>query len=387
MKPKLPRVLLWSEINDLSKFLEEPINRELLDLFDFQEFKFFDGIKYPTIRLLNEVYYQCTRIFYEQDSNILTDEITSDIKANMGVLNNAKAVYLLICYLLSHRIGNTPIVNLFKERFKQLSGFYNDKFKNIIDDWDKSEKYIIPLSPKPIPASMLDSIFLDWQEITCNYDKDSIRCICDLYAEDEDKLNFLLLIENSFSRYLMSCNIPELELVKFYPNIADMRFIYDLEDVVGNRINEKFDEEHKEKAEIKKLSYEKLQEAYIKANKRLDGALSEIESLKSNLNMSKPKEQQETSFTLSLIVDYCKNMPEYSDVKDIVAMLYKFTKKCPDSDEKLVDSITAHFNNKKYGNTFNNATLTMPNAQIQEVYHVSGNENVNFGEYQDGEEE
>ena len=29
----------------------------------------------------------------------------------------------------------------------------------------------------------------------------------------------------------------------------------------------------------------------------------------------------------------------------------------------------------------------MPNAQIQEVYHVSGNENVNFGEYQDGEEE
>lgn len=67
--------------------------------------------------------------------------------------------------------------------------------------------------------------------------------------------------------------------------------------------------------------------------------------------MTKPKRQQETSFTVSMIVDYCKRIPEYQCVEAIEKMLYKFIKMCTEKEEKLIDSISEHFNNKKYGDT------------------------------------
>jgi len=111
---------------------------------------------------------------------------------------------------------------------------------------------------------------------------------------------------------------------------------------------------------------------------------AENEGLKSLIE-TKKKTGQSRKFTLPQIVNYCKGSVQWDDVKQIVAMLNKLLRRnATEEDEKLVDSIEAEFINRRFGNTFNNANVTMHNPQIQDIYRISDNETVNLGDEGDG---
>lgn len=361
MKPKLPRELLWTEIRTIDRFLEEPVNREMYDLILLAKDNISQLLDYESVvlKVFNEVYYQCTRIEYEADPDVRIGDMKSDIKANLGLLHYARVVYYFIYFLLSHRSNNSRIAEQYKKAFRRQVSRYIDVYG--VDTYNRmmnTTKYHIDLTPQPVPAKELKGSFLDWETITNTYDKESIIAIKNLYDDHNDKKEVMDIIENNFSRFIGINNIKLLKLL--YPNIADSSFFFvqhDEEENEGNQGCLMCAEELEEAP-----TYSQLQEENEMLRKKLDEALSENESLKSALNMNKPKKQQETSFTLKLIVDYCKKVPEYTHVTQIEKMLYKFIRKCTDKDEKLVDSISEYFNSRKYGVTYIKEQTIMPNV-------------------------
>jgi hypothetical protein len=105
MKPKLPRALLWTDIESMDEFLKAPVNQEMYDLFlkIKQRTMLLKNSDYAVIKIFNEVYYQCTRIVYEQEPNIRLKDYITDIKSNMGTYNHARVIYGLIFFLFSRR--------------------------------------------------------------------------------------------------------------------------------------------------------------------------------------------------------------------------------------------------------------------------------------------
>jgi len=353
MKPKLPRELLWTDITSMEKFLKEPVNRDMHEML--YKIKIYTillkNTYYSATEIFNEVYYQCTRIVYEQNPNIILSGYIADIKSKIGINNQARVVYGLIYYLLSHRNNNSLIdiryCSSFFARYS-FSGGYKMKFPSESEYPIKT--YDIDLSPRPCSTYYLNNILIDWDEVTNHYDKESIDCIVNLYEEVTERKKIYNMIENAYERFLKKQGKNILALKQIYPNMADYKFFYDYNEVKSSAFSEQPLLCREEEPSIFP-TYQELEKENVSLKKKLEEALSENESLKSKLNMTKPKRQQETSFTVGKIVDYCKRIPEYRSVEAIEKMLYKFIKDCSDKEEELIDSISEHFNNKKYGDT------------------------------------
>lgn len=386
MKPKLPRALLWKEIDEIDDFFKEPVNSEMYDLiFKLKEStSLLEITGFSAIKFFNEVYYQCTRIVYEENPDIQIRDYIADIKSNMGSYNHATIVMGLIHFLLSHRNNNNMIVTTYS--FSFYKRFLMNAGSQVRDLFEYDQPlYDIDLSPRPCSTGDLNQMLVDWEEVTNHFDKESIDCIVKLYDEVTERKKVYSMIEHAYEKFFKKRGKSILNLKAIYPNMADYQFFYDYNEVKA----ELFPKQSfvcREDEPNGFPTYQELEEENINLKKKLEEALSKIESLKSALNMTKPKKQQEKSFTLSMIVDYCKHKPEYSCVVPIETMLYKLTNKRSENEEKLIDSISEYFNNKKYGNTFNNAKVTMQNPQIQDVYRITGNDTVNLGDQQDGEE-
>ena len=306
---------------------------------------------YSATKIFNEVYYQCTRIAYEQNPNVQLRDYVVDIKSNIGTHNHARVVYGLIYYLLSHRNNNSLIDIKYRSHFLmrfRIGAVHKTNFPDELEYPLKS--YDIDLSPRPCHTSMLNNMMIDWEEVTNCFDKESIGKIVNLYEEVTERKKIYSMIEHAFEVFYKKQGKSFLALKARNPNMADYRFFYDF-----NEVNPKDFSCQPclccEEEPVATPTYRELEEENINLKKRLEAALTENESLKSALNMMKPKRQQETSFTVSMIVDYCKRIPEYSHVAAIEKMLYRFSKKCSEKEEMLIDSISEHFNKKRFGDT------------------------------------
>ena len=353
MKPKLPRALLWTDKDSLDEFMNEPVNRDMFEmLFKIRrDTILLKDAYYSATKFFNEVYYQCTRIVYEQDKDAFIHNYLADIKSNIGTYNHARVVYGLIFYLLFHRNNNSLTEKKFASNFLLcyvFNGRYQIEFPKETESSIKT--YDIDLSPRPCSTSSISNMLIDWDEVTNHYDKESIDCIVNLYDEVTERKNIYNMIEKAYERFLRNQGKNILELKRIYPNIADYQFFFDYNEVKSSGFSEQPLLCREDEAPIFP-TYRELEEENVSLKQKLEEALSENESLKSKLNMTKPKRQQETSFTVGKIVDYCKRIPEYRSVEAIEKMLYKFIKDCSDKEEKLIDSISEHFNNKKYGDT------------------------------------
>ena len=352
MKPKLPRELLWTDITSMDEFLNEPVNREMYEMFlkIKQRTLLLKSSEYAVIKIFNEVYYQCTRIAYEQDPDIRLESYITDIKSNMGTYNHARVVYGLIFFLFSHRSNNTLIeVKYCSAFFMHFCLYGGVGIKGIFkSESDKPEnKFYIDLSPRPNATSQLDEILINWKDVTNNYNKKSIEDICNLYPDLAEKRIVFENMRNSCLAYSIVYGKSLKDMFPFDYKKTFRDIMMDYHEYYNEDI---FSKCFKDEPPISP-TYRELEEENGNLKKKLEEALSENELLKSKLNMTKPKRQQETSFTVSMIVDYCKRIPEYQCVEAIEKMLYKFIKMCTEKEEKLIDSISEHFNNKKYGDT------------------------------------
>lgn len=384
MQPILPRVFLWTDKQAMDEFFRlDPINETLFEVFaTLHEEPFVVHI--DAVKVFNEVYYQTTRMIYEHPLPSDLPKYITDIKANIGWNYSAELVMSMTYFLLSLIDRKEHSLNKFftkaiHDRF--YSCLYWKPFKHRLEILRKRNRVVkFPFIPCPVSVSWLKDKYVHWNEITRNYDLMCIDKVIKLWNDMDDQREIAAMINDSISYYTTKRHSTDIEHLKnilaFYMASTERNAI------LNYAMNPPEEDVDELKARIEEIHNEKIV---------LQSRIDELEAENNRLNaLLGKKKQNGTSrkFTLVQIVNYCKNCVEWKDVKSIVAMLNKLLRReATEEDSELVDSIETEFKNRKYGNIFNGAQVTMQNPQIQDVYRITGNDTVNMGEMEDGEEE
>lgn len=370
MIPKLPRELLWKDKQTLDELLDEPSGDMMYRIC--MSVSRGAAVPFPRcspLKLLNEAYYQATRVVYEEDEGGNLDDKLQEIKANVGSASNARVVAMLMIYLLKMQAVKTEASRQFIDELRNYYRRDNQCYLELdfedalIEGLKGSDTDVtVDLRPQPCKASKVRRLSLDWNSLTMGFSLSAISKILWLWSDDMESARVMQLIERAYK---------ERPLTLFDESPKDM---VDDSFFERNRGLLGLDEDYNMlDAEIPSPIMELMEmKEKISMLEKLNAELeSENEMLKSELNIRMPKRQQERAFTLTMIVDYCKKKPEYKFTDQIVAMLYKFLRHGSDAEHDLVDSIEAEFINRHYGHTFNG-----PVGQFLE--HVERVENKNI---------
>jgi len=336
MKPKLPRLLLWQDKCCDEEFLDDPIGKRLFDLY--VESVSGVNIIYPAFRIMNEVYYQCTKAVYENNLSPDIFEYEMDIKANLGLRMVASEVFKMMYALLSIRSNNSPAIESFKDSFDILSLVSKNKaFRKFISDTKKQGgKVFIDLSPKPYSAANLHKLSIYWPETTCGFDKEAIYTIVNLWERPADKLKVINLIENSFRRYksgkdplMFSFQRPKRVVVKL--DLSDIK--EEIENSRRGMASEsliRFDEAEKDNPIL--IENERLQQ-------KVEEQQLEINRLKLEQGKPESERKQERSFSMKDILDYSVNSTTPEIGTGIIAMINRFLRNARDVKQEECDMV------------------------------------------------
>jgi len=336
MKPKLPRLLLWQDKCCDEEFLDDPIGKRLFDLY--VESVSGVNIIYPAFRIMNEVYYQCTKAVYENNLSPDIFEYEMDIKANLGLRMVASEVFKMMYALLSIRSNNSPAIESFKDSFDILSLVSKNKaFRKFISDTKKrGGKALIDLSPKPYSAANLHKLSIYWPETTCGFDKEAIYTIVNLWERPADKLKVINLIENSFRRYksgkdplMFSFQRPKRVVVKL--DLSDIK--EEIENSRRGMASEsliRFDEAEKDNPIL--IENERLQQ-------KVEEQQLEINRLKLEQGKPESERKQERSFSMKDILDYSVNSTTPEIGTGIIAMINRFLRNARDVKQEECDMV------------------------------------------------
>ncbi len=220
--------------------------------------------------------------------------------------------------------------------------------------------------PNPVPVKYLADKYVRWNEITSNYDTDTILEIFNLWHNIDEKKFIDRLIETNVK-------FKSSEIREKYNHISKLL----KESLYG--INEKTKTKTDLEDRLKELDNKVL--LYEKDKKAQQKHIEEIEA--DNLRLKtllerKRETGKDRRFTLVQIVEYSKKCVTWDEAKPIVAMLNKLLRKIrTDEDDELVDSIEEEFINRTYGDTVmgdknefngNSAqnTITLPPGMTQQ---------------------
>ncbi len=349
MRTKLPRQMIWTDKTTLDEFLEDPLGSKLYDLYRDMLRSSYSSFLYKIqpLKLFNEAFYQSIRIVFEKNPHATIREYSDEIKANIGQKNASEAVLHFVLYILLVQEDQTReiirITDLLRNRFRTpLEIDVVDSVVDVIKAGIQGKS--VRLSPNPSPVEYINNMVVDWHKITEGYSKNAIENLLTLWQSRTERFKLMKIIEKEFCQYIPS-------LFEMRPqDVVDMKYFNSYyennEDLLGNS------------NEPMKPSYEELELKLAMAEKANLAMKTEIEHLKSELNMTKKKDHQVRSFTLSLIVDYCKNKIHISQVESIIAMLYKLLRMSgTEEDYALVDSIEEDFSKRKGGQTVEHQTV------------------------------
>ena len=343
MSLKLPRILLWDDKKTMDQLLAEDLGEQLYMVF--MDIRRADNknreLAEQPLAFLNEAFYQCTRVVYERDPAARLDNYFQNIKGSMGAYRNARIVMMLMLYLLKMQSDQSAAVRKFIE---QLNGYFENPFQPSLFDFvglhiDGIMELVscrsMMLRPRPCPAGNLEYEELDWQELTQNFSSKAVKELLQLWDDDESRYKVMAQIERAYKR-------RSLQLFEEQPDDA-----MSAEDFEQDRQRLGLDENWNDTIEVCAEPYYDIVELERKVamleetNAKIK---SENERLRSELNMTKDREEQERSFTLSMIVDYCMNRPELRQVEHIVAMLNRFLRGVGSEQEfAAVDGIEQEF--------------------------------------------
>lgn len=372
----LPRPFLWTEIKTMDEFLNGDIST--MALYDI--LRHLKGTLFvPNLNevlVFNELFYQLTRFFYEKPAEKDYLRYVSDIKANLGWAFSADLVMSMMyryCVMRKVRLSadEKSFMRVVKERHGR--GFFWGQFSNILCTVDRWVDYVpYPFKPCPVQSGELERYYWDWMGITHNFNLDIVKAVLLLWGKDEDKKNVAGMISRQLDYviYLNHGNTgPYSDVCQYLVDLtgADSPLLHQAKsaDTETAEQKEQMSIILQEQAGLK----EKITELEAE-NKRLNTLLSE-----------KNNDGENRKFTLLQIVDYCKGCVEWRNAEQIVAMLNKMLR-CvgTEEDHHMVDSIEAEFVNRKYGNTFENANVTMQQPTINgPINEIHGNDNVSLG--------
>ena len=365
MRPILPGAFLWTNFKSMDEFFNlDPVNEEFYEAFR----KMSEGsykIKKDALKVFNEVYYQLTRMLYEHPMPVDLQKYVADIKADLGWNDSADLVLSMSYFILQlmdvkARSINRFFINSIHERYKK-SIYWRYFLRCKLSASRKKIKVRYSFYPRPIPASQLKGLFVHWDIVTNNFDLGSIEYLLNLWTNTEDKGTVaMLILESVKSRPLNSRDIiDQIQIERFIVNQLQQAKANDqvreLQKFIENAPKESLDEKNQE---IENLKY-----SISRLNNRIEELVSENERLNSELNATKSEEQQERSFTLALIADYCRNKCDWDSAQPIFKMLnYLLRGIANDEDYELIDKVDDELKLGKIGNTYIKEQILIPSV-------------------------
>lgn len=330
----------------------DSVNKDYYSLFlKLNEEPFVSDVN--ELNVFNELYYQLTRMVYEHPRPSEIDKYYADIKSNLGwgfladmVISMSASMVLLIRANKHH--GCAEVEDAFSEPFIQAleeyvsPNKYWELFKLRYLNLAAEGKFVkYRFRPHPVEAEKLRETFINWKNITRNYDLDCIDQIIRIWYSTEDRRIIAGLIITSIDFY--SFKSDDLSYNLRLNKISDEYLNNSTGMCAEPSLCGYNDVEYKIKDLIKeKEGYKKRIEELESENKRLNALLEK-----------KKRTGSARKFTLVQIVEYCKGCVSWEDAKSIVAMLNKllrldFTKE----DSDLVNSVENEFKKRFYGTTY-----------------------------------
>ena len=344
MKAILPREMLWTDKKTMDEFFElDPINEKFFEVFVTLKEEPFD-VQIDELKVFNEVYYQTTRMIYEHAMPDDIQKYIAEIKENLGWQYSAHIVLTISYFLIIHTDNIARPLNFFTtKKIKSLMvgrPFWRPFWKLSLS-LKKQKLYIkYDFKPNPVPVKYLADKYIRWNEITSNYDTDTILEIYNLWHSIDEKKFIDRLIETNVK-------FKSSEIREKYYHISKLL----KESLYG--INEKTKTNTELEDRLKELDNKVL--VYEKDKKAQQKHIEEIEAdnLRLKTLLERKKETgKDRRFTLVQIVEYSKKCVTWDEAKPIVAMLNKLLRKIrTDEDDELVDSIEEEFINRTYGDT------------------------------------
>jgi len=252
MKPKLPRQLLWTEVQTIDEFINNDIISQTLYLtvndFSTEIFSKENDI----VKLFNETYYMMTRLYYEEpkagEYMGYQETIINDLKWK----GCSDLVFIMMyTYFRIRELQYKPVVREFMKYMESSFWWspYWPHFKNI-----SSSVYRFPPSkfdpqiPHPIPAKELMGVKLDFETITCGHDFEAIQGIVNLWTDEISRKIIARILLEDVSKYSSS----------FITNLDDIK----------NWLDSIIDDDNKKQV--------------IELQKRIESLTAEIEELRQN---------------------------------------------------------------------------------------------------------
>lgn len=134
MNQRLPRNMFWVDKTKMGDFLKEPLAKKLYEVYiDFKQK--LPNQKYHTLKLFNEVFYQCSRIIALNKSMPDLSHVLSDIKSNLGWDYSTSIVVNMMYVVLSLQKNKTPGVTAFIKSIEHhyRLGQYKTPFYNLAE--------------------------------------------------------------------------------------------------------------------------------------------------------------------------------------------------------------------------------------------------------------
>ena len=351
MNLKLKREFLWSDKKTIEELISNPIGYYLYTFSIIEvDGRVIPFEHIPRQKVFNEVFYQAIKVVYE-NYDINFDDMILEIKSNLGSISNTGAVLKLMVCLLKFQKEQSDVTNLF---YSKLQHFLNTRHRPISFSFRRIDNYIkfctasnrgiyAELHPQPCEADEIEGLSIDWSDMTQGFSEAAIKKILNLWESRKQQGKILRLIEHAY--YENTYNF----LCCWATDAVDSSYFEKKKQYIGAY----------EGLDTSKICHDKNEAFQTKQTARIavledriKNLESENERLKSELNSSKPLQQRERAFTLTMIVDYCKKKSGSEAVTQIVAMLYKFLRHGTDEEHELVDSIEEGFVNRKYGNQY-----------------------------------
>lgn len=358
MTPKLPRQLLWKDLQTMDEFfLLEPINEAFFEVFVTLHEEPF-AIKSDEVKVYNEVYYQVTRMAFEHPMPGDLPNYIADIKANMGWNYSAELVMSMAYFLFSLVDCNVRPLNKF------FTKAINEKFYGCLF-WKPFKKCFVKLKkegrhlryvfrPRPCEVDWLKKNYIYWKEITHDYDLLCIEKVINLWMESKSRREVAKLISDSIFYNGTGKNADDVANIKHFIERYFMEGNSDSATTTAQEPSVDYDvKPYQTQNYVLKIELAALRNRICELeseNERLTTLLEE-----------KKKKGTARKFTLVQIVEYCKERVEWDDAKSIVAMLNKLLRHdATQEDTDLVDSIEEEFMNRRYGYTYIHEQTVIP---------------------------
>ena len=237
--------MLWTDKTSIEEFLCKPINKRLykfyLELKNIPPQIGIDDIDQSVLSLYNEIYYQLTKIEYEDSQNYKPEKYTQEIEDNLGIEYSELFGYKMFYAFLLLRANISEVARPLQNYiFCSYNRTWDERTISALNSIiEEGKKYLAELKPYPCSAKSLESKVL-WDDVTKKFDPSSIKEVLNLWPSNEEKITVLHFIEDEFKETIRN---PKTIKEGISPSIViDEQFFSnmysELEGKVGAAVNE-----------------------------------------------------------------------------------------------------------------------------------------------------